>query len=291
LLAGILMLFITSFYGNFFRHTVTETPQANHVRLLPQEIYLNLIENTFFFLKNNAMPLIVTILSVTGVIICFVPSFRLERKKWYALLFGLWFALYFMAHLMSSSGGYDIDLHYDTVRYSIDFAVPIFILTSLGTYGAYSLLPRNAGKPFLAVIVLLLILTPAINHRAIVYDSSLMAVTKDFDGEISNYPSNTVFYTNMYVLYNSLILDYHLKASLVESRDALPKTCGPDNKCVFVLFTTNLTDFSEKQPELFESCYSKFLYNTGIMTFCPLEKAAELPERYYKTLELGRCCI
>lgn len=290
LIPSALFLVTTAFYLVFVRHTLTDTPQIEHILRWNLEILGNIWDNGAFFLQNTGIPLAVTFLAVVGIAACFMPAVRLPGKRRYALFFGSWILVYFFAHLMSSEGSYNIDKYADTVRYAIDFAAPLFLLTGLGIHALSCELPASWRRIPLIAATLILLLTPAINFRAIRFDTEYTSIARAVDEEIENYPPDTVFYTNRDGIYNSMISDYHVATKLEEDPRSIPENCAAGKKCVYILYVDQRDNRIEILPELMKDCYSRHLFYDGYLAFCPMKAAHRLPITYYHTFHNHPCC-
>jgi hypothetical protein len=185
-IAAVFMASVTLCFALFFFNTVTTTAQSQHIHS-PHHIYINLIQNSFFMIKNNGMPIALVLFSILGISSLDLRKVQLQHKRSFILFFTAWFLIYFACHLMSAVGGYDFDFYNDTIRYTIDFAVPLISLACIGIYAAYILLPKTAGRIFLCLTVLLISATPALYSRAINYDTFFTNILKTITLRIQNF--------------------------------------------------------------------------------------------------------
>jgi hypothetical protein len=268
--AVVFMAAVTICFLLFFYNTVTTTPQT---RLLqsPNHTYDNLVKNSFFMVKNNAMPIALTLLMLVGFASYAIRPLRVQNKRRFVLFFAAWFLVYFICHLASSAGSYDIEFNYDSIRYTLDFAVPLCVLASLGIYAIFILLPKKTGRIFLCFAVLLLLATPLLYSLAITYDTVPTSILKTLPGEIENYPPDTVFYTNQYAIYGSLYYDYGATVRYVRDPVSERPECGSAETCVLILFSDVNSNLGRQPAEVFEKCYSKYQFFNKFLAFCPME--------------------
>lgn len=278
MLTAVFILLNVAAFAYWFYLSVTMSVYSEHIKRLSESVPANLIGNAGFFVKNRSMPMVYTALFIAGTGMVFVRSFRLPHKRKWIAFFFLWTAVYFLCHLTSEGGDYNIDVFFDTVRYTLDFGAPLFLLISMGMYGIYSILPRPKGKLFIFPACLFVLLVPVHFLYAVNFRTEETTMIKGVEEEIGNYPPDTIFYTNIFEIHYKLSLEYMLDSRVVKTPVEIPKSCEPGRKCVFVLYNNPWPEFRESHAEFFENCFSKNQYINSYMVFCPIEAATKLPE-------------
>jgi hypothetical protein len=276
-----LFIFVTAVVFLFYSHGGLMSARG-HWNLFSLKTMSESARVAFLFMADNkAMPLIIVTFTLVGMTVFVRRGLEYRHWKRTIIFFAAWFFTYFACHIVNLAQNYNTKSDFDLFRQSIEYMLPLCILSALGINNAVKMMSVKAGRIFICLTLMIIVGIPFLHHKAISYDTIFTSIQRIMKEEVKNYPPDTVFLTDMFEIYGLMKYEYgaDFKYSC-DTGDCRP-FCGESDKCVDIILSDSNIYSGFWRTYGRERCYSKYGITGIYLAFCDVRKNSE--EDYLKS--------
>lgn len=232
-------------------------------------VFRNFPVNLSFFVDGAALPTVIALLALVGLSWFNNTGGSCRMSASSAVFFGGWILLLFALHLVSL-GNYSMVRHYDTVRYTIEFAPPLAIASACGFSRILTSCKNTILRALFACLsVVYIAAIPYLYSGVINADMPYPKMKTALERTVPEYPAHTLFLTKDYLVADVLNLDMGARVQLIDQEGEIPQGCG--TKCIMI---SRDRDGAAHLPDANVRYFSQFVFADGSrITFSPSEKA------------------
>jgi hypothetical protein len=260
-------------------YSITEGSYSSHVTNISMPDHIKyFFVNILYFFDNRGNPVPLTFVVLFGICVWHKSSFYSSDKRNVLMLAG-WFFVCFLSHL-SSVYNYCLVHQGNTSRYTIDFHIPLLILTAVSIHNIliYSGKYHRSVKALLFTMFVIYIATLPVQYSHIVkFVTRNSDIVRIVTSTAEKYSSDTLLFTNAVLVSEAIVNDLNKQITLTNQRDTVQSLCE-ERKCVFILMQSNE---AINNSGIRGYCRGYFRSEFSTLLICSTEEAEMLPSNYF----------